>query len=107
MPDSDKHDDSLLFAYGTLLDPRVQLLVIGRCISGEADQLDGYRLATVRDGDETFPNVTPDPEGTVAGRVLTVDVDELSRVDQYEGSLYRRVEMTLASGLRAWVYIAP
>ncbi|MFA6239373.1 MAG: gamma-glutamylcyclotransferase family protein [Candidatus Hydrogenedentales bacterium] len=107
LPDSDKHVDLYLFAYGTLLDPSVQQLVVGRRILGEADHLAGYRLTTVRDGDETFPNVTPDPAGTVSGRVLTVDVDELNRVDRYEGSPYRRVETTLASGLRAWVYIAP
>jgi len=107
VPDAEEQDELNLFAYGTLLDPGVQRLVIGRCIPGEPDQLAGYRRTTVRDGEESYPNLAADPGGRVDGRVLTVDEDEMGRMDRYEGSLYRRVETTLASGLCAWVYIAP
>lgn len=104
---SDAQRGCLLFAYGTLLDPDVQRNTIGRRIPGTPDELEGYRIASVRDGIETFPNLTPDLGGRVPGRVLDLTQDELARADRYEGDLYRREWLTLSSGINAWVYIAP
>ncbi len=39
------------------------------------------------------------------GRVLALTPEELDAADEYEVSLYRRVSVQLASGIRAWVYV--
>ena len=41
----------------------------------------------------------------VPGKVLELEPDDLPAVDQYEGEKYRRVEVPLASGVTAWVYV--
>ena len=40
-----------------------------------------------------------------AGTVFDVSDDELARADDYEVDAYRRVAVTLASGMQAWVYV--
>jgi hypothetical protein len=36
--------------------------------------------------------------------VLAVNDKELARIDRYETSAYRRIEIRLLSGKQAWVY---
>ena len=107
MPSRDDEGVSLLFAYGTLLDPGIQEQVIGLCIQGRPDVLEGYRLASVEDGGETFPNIVVASGECVSGRILELTREEFARADRYEGDLYVREWLTLGSGLSAWVYIAP
>lgn len=106
-----------LFTYGTLQLPDVQLDTFGRLLDGEDDALPGYRLEWIDVGDEraaqlsgldTHPILrrTDDPRDRVFGRVLRLTADELDAADEYEVSLYRRASVSLASGLRAWVYVA-
>ena len=97
----------LLFAYGTLLAPSIQRGVIGRLIAGKADRLNGFRKTALRDGVDSFPNVTPDPKSHVAGHVLQVTERELALIDNYEGDRYVRERVTLASGQETWIYRAP
>ncbi len=95
-----------LFAYGTLLHVHVQRAVIGREIAGTPAQLAGYRKTTLRDGTEVFPNLVPESESTVSGRILEVTDAELALIDRYEGDLYARHRVTLTNGAEVWVYHA-
>ena len=106
-----------LFTYGTLQLPDVQLDTFGRLLEGEDDALLGYRLEWTDVGDERVAQLsglekhpilrrTDDPRDRVFGRVLRLTADELDAADEYEVSLYRRASVSLASGLRAWVYVA-
>jgi gamma-glutamylcyclotransferase (GGCT)/AIG2-like uncharacterized protein YtfP len=93
-----------LFVYGTLHDPKVQLLLIGRRLNSTPDVLLKYRRDT-----ELFPPypvAVVDADGYINGWVLRVNADELERLDNYEGENYIRVRVALASGLHAWVYTA-
>jgi hypothetical protein len=105
-----------LFTYGTLQLPEVQLDTFGRLIPGEDDVLHGYRLEWTEIDDDRVVRVsgsdshpilrrTDDPRDRVFGRVLALTADELDAADEYEVALYRRVSVTLASGMRAWVYV--
>ena len=105
-----------LFAYGTLQLPEVQLDTFGRLLSGEADVLPGYRREWVEIDDDRVAQLsgldshpilrrTDDPRDRVFGRVLALTPEELDAADEYEVSLYRRVSVQLASGIRAWVYV--
>jgi hypothetical protein len=109
--------DQLLFSYGTLQHPDVQLDTFGRLVEGEDDVLPGYTVdyAEIKDkrvadlsGIAVHPivRVTGNPRDKVVGKVLWITADELEAADEYEVSLYARVSVTLASGRAAWVYVS-
>ena len=105
-----------LFSFGTLRDPAVQAAVFGRELPGSADVLRGFRLGvlTITDpevirlsGLSEHPLLMPssDPTDEVHGRLLTITADDLAAADKYEVDDYGRMEVTLASGAVAWVYL--
>ncbi|WP_030160564.1 gamma-glutamylcyclotransferase family protein [Glycomyces sp. NRRL B-16210] len=108
--------DHLVFSYGTLQLPQVQRARFGRELPGAPDALPGFRLDTLR---ITDPAVIADPGSSehpvavhtgddadeIPGRVLTLTDAELRAADDYEVEDYRRVEMVLRSGAKAWVYV--
>ncbi len=109
--------DQLLFSYGTLQNPDVQLDTFGRLLTAEDDVLPGYTVdyAEIEDtrvvdlsGLSVHPIVreTGNPLDKVVGKALWVSDDELDASDEYEVALYRRVSVTLASGRTAWVYVS-
>jgi gamma-glutamylcyclotransferase (GGCT)/AIG2-like uncharacterized protein YtfP len=93
----------LLFSYGTLRDPAVQRANFGRELEGRDDRLPGYTLRLA----EPHPTVveTGDEADTVAGVVFEVSDDELVAADGYRVNDYHRRLVSLASGVRAWVYV--
>jgi Gamma-glutamyl cyclotransferase, AIG2-like len=106
----------LLFSYGTLQDKAVQLANFGRELQGHPDAIPGFRqtLLAIRDphvvatsGKTHHPIVerSPDPNDSVAGTVFEITATELAAADKYEVSDYKRVAVTLKSGVRAWVYV--
>lgn len=98
----------LVFSYGSLQDERVQIATFGRRLWGEADSLPGHarRAVPVADARREIATVVLD-EGDVAGLRVELDEAELARADRYEArDGYRRIAVTLASGRRAWVYVA-
>jgi gamma-glutamylcyclotransferase (GGCT)/AIG2-like uncharacterized protein YtfP len=109
--------EQALFSYGTLQHAEVQLDTFGRLQEGRDDALPGYRVdhAEIDDarvvslsGAAVHPIIreTGDPLDKVVGKVLWVSDEELDAADEYEVALYRRVSVTLASGLTAWVYVS-
>lgn len=109
--------DQLLFTYGTLQSPEVQLDTFGRLLTYEDDALPGYTVdyAEIADprvvglsGLSVHPIVRPtgSARDKVTGKVLWVTEDELDAADEYEVELYRRVEVRLHSGRPAWAYVS-
>ena len=109
--------DQLLFSYGTLQNPEVQLDTFGRLVAGEDDALPGFTVdyAEIDDprvvelsGHSVHPVVrsTGNTLDKVTGMVLRVTEDELDAADEYEVEFYRRVEVSLQSGRAAWVYVS-
>lgn len=106
----------LLFSYGTLQQPNVQLATFGRLLSGSADALVGCEQSMVAiddpdvvrtSGKTHHPIVrwTGRPDARVAGTVFEITQHELEQADAYEVSAYRRVAAPLASGGTAWAYV--
>ncbi|MFC0533705.1 gamma-glutamylcyclotransferase family protein [Phytohabitans kaempferiae] len=106
----------LLFSYGTLRDPAVQLASFGRELTGRADRLPGYRLELLEISDPRVLDLsglaqhpivveTGDERDGVDGIVFEVTDEELVSADEYEVDDYERVLTSLASGVRAWVYV--
>lgn len=107
----------LLFSYGTLQDPAVQLANFGRRLDGAPDALPGFRTDWVEitdpeviaeSGSNRHPIVRPsaDAADRVPGTVFRITSAELAAGDAYEVDDYRRVSVRLASGEAAWVYVA-
>lgn len=98
----------LLFSYGTLQQSSVQFATFGRYLDGVRDSLPGHAVAAVASNGREHANViSTDARGAVVdGTVFEVTDDELARADAYEApDGYARVEVTLHSGRRAWVYV--
>ena len=105
-----------LFSYGTLQQDDVQRATFGRLLSGRADVLPGYAhdmfeiddpQVVATSGKTHHPIVRPSgvPTDRVSGTAFEISDAELAQADEYEVAAYRRVAVTLASGLQAWVYV--
>lgn len=106
----------LLFSYGTLQLESVQLASFGRRLDGADDAMPGYRMEMIeitdpevlrQSGQKYHPLVMPSGEAAdmVEGKVFSITESELAAADAYEVSDYRRIEVELRSGKRAWVYV--
>jgi gamma-glutamylcyclotransferase (GGCT)/AIG2-like uncharacterized protein YtfP len=95
----------LLFSYGTLQDPELQLRTVGRLLGGDRDELVGYE-PSVR---PPHANVTfnGDDASRVAGTLFEVTEDELALFDAFEAPFdYHRITARLASGKETFVYVS-
>jgi len=107
----------LLFSYGILQQPNVQLSTFGRLLDGRADTLPAYEPGLVRIEDPGIvaasgrthhanASFTGRVESGVNGTVFDLTDAELAAADDYERrASYARVLATLASGEQAWVYV--
>lgn len=104
-----------IFSYGTLQLEGVQKALFGRLVPMADDVLTGFETVTIEiedpdvleySGVATHLALVPAAaEAEIPGKVLTLEPGDLPAVDQYEGENYRRVEVPLASGTAAWVYV--
>ena len=108
--------DIALFSYGTLQLPEVQCATYGRLLEGAPDVLIGYRLEPVVISSaevvgisglevHTIARRSGAPADRVPGVVFRLTDAELEATDRYETDAYARVEVALASGARAFVYV--
>ena len=106
----------LLFSYGTLRDPVVQLSTFGRLINGLVDHLPGFRKEMISIADPVFAAAhgaiqatvrhTGDGNDRVEGMVLELTDAELQQSDRYEPAEYRRQRARTGNGADVWVYAA-
>lgn len=98
LPAIDEDATYSVFVYGTLTQPWVRWLVMGRAGEGEPAKLPGFRKEEL--------DIKPAAGAVTEGKVITVNADEIRALDRYErlGIRYERVELTLQSGETAWVY---
>lgn len=86
-----------LFFFGTLMDPDILGLVIGRPVDArelEPAGLSGFRRVRVQGA--SYPMLVPDPAGLVEGRLWRGgDRRERARLDAYEGPGYRLEPVTV------------
>lgn len=105
-----------LFSYGTLQYDSVQRSIFGRTLQGRPDAIIGYRIREVviadpavieASGTAAHPMLVPDESAAdgIDGTVFELDDDQLAAADDYEVDAYHRVEVPLASGTTAWVYV--
>lgn len=106
----------LLFSYGTLRQPDVQLSTFRRVLDGRADAIVGFDLdyVTITDpdviatsGSDRHPILRPTDrtDAAVEGMVFSISDAELAAADDYEVDDYTRIAVPLRSGEHAWVYV--
>jgi gamma-glutamylcyclotransferase (GGCT)/AIG2-like uncharacterized protein YtfP len=97
-------DRESLFSYGTLQEHEVQLSTFGRTLAGERDVLLEYSQTTF--GPHLNVQFTGQRSDSVEGTRFEVTRTELEEADIYEATAdYKRIEVELRSGKRAWVYL--
>ena len=97
----------LLFSYGTLQVSSVQVATFGRELAGRADWLPGYVRTIAEAGEVLYFNIEPSSnlEDSVSGSLFEITEQELVAADRYEKERkYRRIFVTLRSGVQAWAY---
>ena len=84
----------------------MQHRVFGRVVGGVRDALEGFELGAIMiDGNE-YRALRPGGAARIEGLVLRLTDDDLAKADAYETEAYTRIEVTLVSGRRAFVYVA-
>ena len=105
-----------LFSYGTLQQKNVQLKNFGRILDGFKDVLQKYILKEIEITDESVLKIsnkrfhpilffTNNEKDEVRGTVFKITSSELLKADDYEVDDYERIETTLKSGIKSWVYV--
>jgi gamma-glutamyl AIG2-like cyclotransferase len=108
---------ALLFSYGTLQQPAVQLATFGRLLDGHPDELVGFEqslfeitdpefVATSGKAHHAIVTFNGRSDSRVPGMAFELTDAELASADAYEPAGYVRVATVLASGNEAWVYQA-
>ena len=111
----------LLFSYGSLSKPEVQLANFGRLLDGEPDALTGYVISKVTidnpaaiaaSGTAIHDLALPsgNPADLIKGMLFRLTAAEIAAADIYEdiafSKYYSRVAVRLASGVEAFVYVS-
>lgn len=96
-----------LFTYGTLQEKEVQLGVFSRLLGGYDDMLHGHKISDIKVAG-LYPTLehTSNSNDQIPGKVYVLTDEELKKADVYEGEAYKRIEVVLNSGKKAWVYLA-
>lgn len=106
-----------LFSYGTLQKDEVQMKLFGRLLNGTKDNLKAYKSVSIEITDEVFLAKgeekiqltlipTNNENDIIEGTALEVSQEELLLADSYEPVGYKRLSVELASGKKAWIYVA-
>lgn len=95
-----------LFSYGTLQYPEVQMDALRRVLVGVKDELNGYQISSLMIDGAIFPTLIPSDEfEAVEGTLYEVSADEFMVLDEFETKAYKRIRVTLKSGIEVWVYV--
>ncbi len=91
-----------LFTYGALMFPDILQTLAQRPIRSEQASLSGYASFTVKD--ECYPALIPFPDMHTSGQLYRgLDEATLELVDEFQGDLFVRTEVTVEVGNEQWV----
>ena len=95
----------MLFVYGTLIDDETRKNILKRSVSGTPTILDGYDLKEIIIENESYRAAEKRSGCLIKGLLIEITSEELKELDVYETDAYKRREVELTNGERAWVYI--
>ena len=95
-----------LFVYGTLATGETLKNILDRDVPGMPATLDGYDGSkTITTENESYPAAEKNTECSIQGLLVEVTPEELEKLDVYETDAYRRKEVGLTNGVKAWIYL--
>ena len=95
-----------LFVYGALTAGETRKDVLGRDVPGIPATLDGYDGSkTVTIEKESYPAAEKKKKHSIQGLLIEVTSEELEKLDVYETDAYKRKEVELTNGIKAWIYL--
>jgi gamma-glutamylcyclotransferase (GGCT)/AIG2-like uncharacterized protein YtfP len=95
-----------VFVYGTLMDEKIRYEELGRKISGIPATLDGYDSSkTIIIENESYPAAEKNIECSIKGSMIELTLEEISKLDVYETDAYKKEEVELTNGIKAWIYL--
>ena len=96
-----------LFVYGALTAGETRKDVLGRDVPGIPATLDGYdgsKMVTIEN--ESYPAAEKNIECSIQGLLIELTREELEKLDFYETDAYKRKEVELTNGIKAWIYLS-
>ena len=96
----------MLFVYGTLATGETLKNILGRDVPGipaTLDDYDGSKTVTIEN--ESYPAAEKKKKHSIRGLLVEVTPEELEKLDVWETDAYRRKEVGLTNGKKAWVYL--
>ncbi len=96
----------MVFTYGTLMDEKIRFEVLGRKIPGIPGTVDGYDGSkAIIIENESYPAAEKNSDCSIKGLVFEITNEELEKLDIYETDAYKREEVELTNGIKAWIYL--
>ena len=95
-----------LFVYGTLAIGETLKNILDRDVPGISATLDGYdgsKMVIIES--ESYPAAEKNIECSIQGLLIEITSEELQKLDVYETDAYKRKEVELTNGKKAWVYL--
>lgn len=93
-----------VFVYGSLLNLFKRQLILGKNVQVHEDSLVDYKI-TPHSVMLIYPTIVKSAGDVVKGVVFKASEDDLKKLDRYETSLYKKINVTLQSGKTSLVYI--
>jgi len=93
-----------VFVYGNLMDDNVQRLAFGRKVEFVYDVLFDYIKQDVVMGRNRTFTIIPKRGFSVNGAILYLNPEEVSFIEQKQGSQFKKIKVKLNSGKEAWTY---
>lgn len=113
---SSNESQEYLFAYGILRSEAGQRMVFGQTLTGTDAALPGYTVDYLPALSKQRPGLlasnpvirhTGNPLDLVLGTKFLIAEASLACADDFEQTEFRRIQVTLSDGERAWMYIRP
>ena len=95
-----------LFVYGTLAIGETLKNILDRDVPGTPATLDGYdgsKMVIIES--ESYPAAEKNIECSIQGLLIEITSEELQKLDVYETDAYKRKEVELTNGKKAWIYL--
>lgn len=93
-----------IFVYGSLLNKTLRTNVLCHEIEGKRDILEDYTIDT-HSVLGRYPTVIKSEGEFVNGKVFKVSDSDIEKMDRYESHYYKKIEVTLKSGIMSLIYI--
>ena len=96
----------MVFVYGTLADSKIRKSILNRDVPATPSTLAGYDGSkTITIENESYFAAVKNPQSTTKGFVIELTAEDILKLDIYETDAYKKREVTLVDGTKAWVYL--